>query len=158
MQTSVISGIISAIFIYNQNYKSGAVLYLIAYIFDCADGNYARKYNMVTSFGDKYDHYSDIFKFILTLIVILVQPICRLYKIIIMFSAIILYSLTAVHFGCQEKIYNKPYGNEFLSNLVKLCPSYDAIYVTRYMGCGTIMVYITVLILLIPFIVVKQSS
>ena len=44
---------------------TGSILYFVGYYFDCADGNYARKYQLVTKFGDYYDHISDVFKYLL---------------------------------------------------------------------------------------------
>src|SRR3989304_2025700 len=44
---------------YKQTILSATTL-LISYILDDVDGYYARKYNMTSKFGEKYDHYSDI--------------------------------------------------------------------------------------------------
>ena len=38
---------------------------MLGYYFDCIDGPMARKYNMVTVFGDYYDHGTDIICFTL---------------------------------------------------------------------------------------------
>ena len=62
---SLIFGILSPYFIYIKYYNLAAFFYLLSYMFDCFDGNYARKYNMVTDFGDLYDHIGDLFKYIL---------------------------------------------------------------------------------------------
>ena len=35
----------------------------VGYFFDCMDGHFARKYNMVTEFGDMYDYITDLSKF-----------------------------------------------------------------------------------------------
>ena len=35
----------------------------MSYFFDCADGLYARTYNMTTQFGDIYDHSTDVIVF-----------------------------------------------------------------------------------------------
>src|SRR5271170_5115362 len=51
---------ISFYYIYYDNFTLGALFFGIAYIFDCMDGNYARKYDMVTEFGDWYDHLVDL--------------------------------------------------------------------------------------------------
>ena len=34
--------------------------YAIKYLFDCADGYFARRYQMTSRFGDLYDHVSDL--------------------------------------------------------------------------------------------------
>ena len=60
---SIISSILSAFYLY-KNTKSLAIIFLIlSYIFDCSDGLYARKYKMVSKFGDYYDHISDLVQY-----------------------------------------------------------------------------------------------
>ena len=44
----------------NNNKKLIAIILLIFYFMDCLDGHFARKYNMVTVFGDYFDHFVDI--------------------------------------------------------------------------------------------------
>ena len=53
---SAIFGFMSVYKMYNKDYKQAGMLYFISYMFDCFDGFYARKYNMVTKYGDFYDH------------------------------------------------------------------------------------------------------
>jgi hypothetical protein len=45
-------------------------LLLLSYLFDCADGQFARRYGMVTTFGDLYDHGTDLLVLVLMLIVL----------------------------------------------------------------------------------------
>jgi len=59
---------ILAVYLFFYDYRVlAAIIFLISYYFDCADGSFARKYNMVTDFGDIYDHVADIIKIILPL-------------------------------------------------------------------------------------------
>lgn len=44
-------------------------LYVLSYVFDCIDGQYARLYGMTTDFGDMYDHISDVVVTVLVYIV-----------------------------------------------------------------------------------------
>lgn len=37
-----------------------ALLFLVSYVFDCMDGQMARRYHMTSRFGDLYDHVTDI--------------------------------------------------------------------------------------------------
>ena len=97
--------------IFNKQYLIGAILYLIAYFFDCADGNYARKYNMVTSFGDLFDHISDMSKIVLLFIFIYQSDIEYNYKIFFLIGFSIIGIITGVHIGCQEKIYERKMQN-----------------------------------------------
>jgi phosphatidylglycerophosphate synthase len=56
--------IIAIYYLLNYYFVVAAILYLISYMFDCLDGYVARKYNMVSIFGDYYDHISDAVKLI----------------------------------------------------------------------------------------------
>jgi CDP-alcohol phosphatidyltransferase len=58
----LLAGMTSARLLARGHPRASAVLYLVSYFFDCADGNMARKYGMVTQFGDWYDHGADIAK------------------------------------------------------------------------------------------------
>ena len=51
-------------FINIKQYELSVVFFIFGYFFDCMDGFYARKYKMVSEFGDYYDHFADIIKMI----------------------------------------------------------------------------------------------
>ena len=70
---SAFFGFLSIYAICKDKFLSGGILYFISYYFDCLDGYYARKYDMVTKFGDYYDHISDTVK--------IITIICTLYYI-----------------------------------------------------------------------------
>src|SRR5437763_1737234 len=66
---SLITGLLSAyLFLLDYNILGG-IFIIISYYFDCIDGLYARKYKMVTNFGDIYDHSSDLIKYTFLFIV-----------------------------------------------------------------------------------------
>ena len=90
---------ISALLLINRNYLLAAFMYLISYYFDCMDGHFARKYNMVTKFGDYYDHFADITKVILILYV-LYNIDSKKFFIIIPFIILFIF-LASVHFRCK---------------------------------------------------------
>ena len=96
--------IIGVLLLLNKYYALAAFLYLVAYYFDCADGYVARKYNMVTKFGDYYDHISDITKDILILGTLYwINP----DKFITGIPILGLFGIFAMsHLGCQEIYYN----------------------------------------------------
>ena len=60
---SVIFSVASIYYLYIHSFITSIFLYIISYLFDCLDGYVARKYNMVTKFGDLYDHISDVLTF-----------------------------------------------------------------------------------------------
>jgi len=135
---SIIFGILSIYYFIKKNYIC-IPLYVISYILDCSDGYYARKYNMVTKFGDYYDHISDILVHYILLYLIYIKTKVR-YKIPLIITIIIFTFLISYHIALQELIYNKEVESEwlnvyitfFISNLNK-----DNIRWSRYFGCGT---------------------
>jgi hypothetical protein len=136
----------------NNNYRNAAIYYMISYIFDCYDGYYARKYNMVTKFGDYYDHIHDVTKNILLFYVLYKKNPKRTIKYIPI--VILLFVFALVHLKYQEDYYDRHYESKTLNfnhllgikkvskNVAKRKLRY-----TRYFGCGTFYMAITMMIL-----------
>ena len=76
--------------IYQGYYKTGFALYWLCYIFDCLDGYYARKYNMITRFGDFFDHFRDVFVILVVIILIFTRLKSNIMKQLYIISLIIL--------------------------------------------------------------------
>ena len=83
---SLIVSLIGVYYIQLKYYKLGALLFFVGYFFDCADGIFARKYNMTTKFGDYFDHISDIVKMILLYSVIQLSDLHQTNKIVFFMS------------------------------------------------------------------------
>ncbi len=148
---SLISGITSAYMIYNKKYKLAGILFFIAYYFDCVDGKFARKYNMVSKFGDYYDHVSDTIKFLLVMYLLYKDNTNRFktFGVVI----ILLVVLCFYHLGCQQGLYN----NNNNTNTKSESPSLDIlepnkesslsnIHATKYFGCGTLFLTMSLII------------
>ena len=88
---------------YRWNYT---FFYMIGYYFDNIDGPMARKYNMVTKFGDWYDHATDVSCFIATNY-ILIYEYNLLHNLLVVLFYLIQMSGLLFYTGCQEQIYNK---------------------------------------------------
>ena len=56
---SLIFSCAAAYFVYIGAAPLGSVCWIVNYFFDSVDGNFARKYGMMSEFGDWYDHISD---------------------------------------------------------------------------------------------------
>lgn len=134
---------ISALLLINSFYYLAAFMYLISYYFDCMDGHFARKYKMVTKFGDYYDHVADTVKVILILYILYIIDYKKFF-IIIPFIILFIF-LAFVHLGCQELYYDS-IESDTLSLFKNLCPVYNkddktsivnTLGITRYVGCGT---------------------
>jgi hypothetical protein len=147
---SLVTGIISAYMVHKKNYKLAGILFFIAYYFDCVDGKFARKYNMVTKIGDYYDHISDIIKFVLIMYVLYKDNTTRFktFGLII----ILLMILCFYHLGCQEGVYNT-YNNIKVTespSLDILKPNKESSLIninnTKYFGCGTLFVVMSLII------------
>jgi phosphatidylglycerophosphate synthase len=136
--------------IFQKHYVWASAFYFIGYFFDCLDGYLARKYNMVTQYGDWYDHISDTLKFI---------GVCfALYKLnrfqFLICLPLIIVSLlcTCVFFSFQEKLYDKSDHSASLELLSKLCfaktsdEAKEHMKYIRYMGCGTFTVIMMLII------------
>ena len=150
---SLIIGIVSSYFIYKKQFYLGSFLYLIAYIYDCLDGYNARKYDMVTKFGDYYDHLSDLFKSILYFYVLYKLNKKLFYKIIPI--SILFMILLIIHLACQEVIYEQAQSPTLeLGNLLCKNGKEDAenkIKYTRYFGAGTFTILSIIIILIYKY-------
>lgn len=150
-----ITCILTIILLLNANYYWAALSVMIMYYFDCLDGHMARKYNMVTVFGDYYDHISDLSKIIAILITLYYINPDKFYKIIpiIVFMGIMM----AVHMGCQELMYENN-ESDTLEPTKQLCPVKNqndtnilkkTLESTKLFGCGTF--YITIVLSIIYY-------
>lgn len=151
---SILFGILSAYQILIGQMILAAISMLVAYYLDCVDGKLARKYNMISKFGDYYDHFGDFFKiFIIIYALIKSNKSSKLtdhqWMFIIMLSTIMM--VQCVHMGYQETIYDKKHESSFL-NVFRQIVMFDAfphktIQITKYCGCGSLMVCFAILII-----------
>lgn len=141
---SLFFGIMTAYYIYKGYNKLATLTYIISYYYDCMDGNFARKYNMVTDFGDCYDHISDWFKMGLILFAMYKRNSKKLFKILPI--VIILIILSTIHLGCQEKITHINYKQPILDNAEIFCPDSCMIEHTKWFGVGTTTLIMSIII------------
>ena len=97
--------LMSIIFLHINYNLSFFFLYILGYYFDCIDGPMARRYNMVTTFGDFYDHSTDVFCYLLSLNYYIYTLNIFDYPLLITTYFMFLFGLLK-HVGCQEKIFN----------------------------------------------------
>lgn len=146
---SLIISLISAIYLYYDWNITAAVLFVVAYFFDCADGFYARKYKMETEFGDYYDHFADWSKIILVLLILYLKSSSMMFPIMIL--TILFLIPISIQMGCQEKIYENENNvkQPILDTTKKYCsgdPKRIMSFV-RYFGCGTYIMIVAILLL-----------
>ena len=130
-----------------------AIFWIIAYYFDCADGKFARKYNMISKFGDLYDHLADLGKVIIVLVALFYsnKKATTAKQWFFITILIVLGFLQMIHIAYQESIYNKKEESLYLNVLRKIFVNEEnadkIIYYTRHFGCGTWYVFFCILIL-----------
>ena len=133
----LISGVVAILLLLKKQYVGAFIMIWVYYFFDCLDGYYARRYNMVTQAGDYYDHIRDI---------LINIPICFIIykqlktdedraKFIIIFSVLLVLMLT--HFGCQEIFSRDQENNRSIHILRSLINEKEYINCTKYFGGGT---------------------
>ena len=157
---SGIFGLLSVYCVYKSNYILASLLYAISYIFDCFDGNFARKYNMVTEFGDWFDHIKDNVIVILLIIALYNTKKDNSIKIITFIIFIIFTTLTLLYVNEQERYYHskndnilkseslEKFGSVFKNLTDPNIPPEDKLKYLRYFGCGSFNLYICLVILL----------
>lgn len=136
---SFILGLAAVYFLYIDNLFNFGVCFVSSYVFDCWDGYMARTYNMMSEFGDLYDHISDITVGLLLVYVgYLKYGRHKLTLPLFIIIGIMTYFMHK-HVGCYQKMYmetNKQ-ENETIDIIAELCPDKNDIKWTRYFGPGT---------------------
>lgn len=134
----------------NRNYAFSSFFYALAYFFDCLDGFIARSYNMITVFGDYYDHISDVIRTLIYFYLFLTTNYeLGITKIIIILFFIVLNLINLSH---QEKYYNHPKQSQTLGllNIFSLANNKseagEYLKYTRFFGSGTCILLMTLFI------------
>lgn len=122
--------------LYNYNLPRFAVGYALGYAFDCLDGHYARRYKMTSKFGEIYEHMKDILTTAAYFGVLFYRY--ELSPIVITLYCIFGAGLL-VHMGHQQKFIKSK--GTFLDFLQPLARKVKNIKYTRWLGCGTFMVF-----------------
>lgn len=149
---SLIFGLISVYALYTNKIAIFAITYILSYFFDIADGGYARKYKMTSTFGCYYDHVKDLTVNILVICVLLYKHWSNKINIAIIVVYVTVFGfMMTLNLGCQENIYDKDRENDespCLSIFKKMCKNNpeNTIKYTRFFGCGTYVFMFVILI------------
>jgi len=151
---SVIFGTASLYNLYYHNVYQFAIYFIIAYMFDCMDGYYARKYNMVTDHGDKYDHIKDLILAISFTSIMYKQYNVTDFPILILVICV-LGVLSMMSVGCHEKIANKKDKSDTLKVLSVITPNKEKcqsyINYLKYFGPGTFVLIVVAAVIYIEW-------
>lgn len=152
---SLITGLLSILFLAMGKVWLMAIFYFISYMFDCYDGHYARRYGMCTKGGDLYDHVKDVLIMSLLLMVFLkrnYQKLSRKNLLFIVILFVITFIGTWIHMCAQEVYYGNKNDSPFLNVTSGFIPSKRSaekiMKFSRFFGCGsTILITIAVIII-----------
>ena len=150
----LLSAVISMIYFLKEVFILSGGFFLVSYFFDCADGYYARKYNMTSKYGDYYDHIVDLLK-LLSFGTIVLYKLYSSGRFLSMVILIFIALMTGKHVSYQEYVYNNTksviesptlkftsiFSNEKNINVIK-----QKMRLTRYLADGTFFLYFTYLI------------
>lgn len=140
---SFAGGLLSVWFLHQNRPFAFAAANLLSYVFDCMDGQFARAYAMTSSFGDVYDHTTDIIVWVLVGVVIFRQK-RHLLGFATLGAGIVACLGLTLHMGCQQRLRvmpatagSTPPERETLDVLRFACRSDDWIQWARFFGPGT---------------------
>jgi len=147
--------------LYKDYYIIAVILWFVAYLYDTIDGKFARKYNLVSEFGDYYDHLTDFIKIIGVIVVLYYKLSANnenkyfIIKSIIFFG--ILCILGYIHIMCQEIIYAKH--DSPALNYINVLPKMSKdtclrnMKYLRYFGFGTVILITGLYMLYIKYFI-----
>lgn len=144
---SLFFGLAALYSLYNYDVVLFAIYFALAHLFDCMDGYYARKYNMVTEGGDKYDHFKDLIVAIAGLYIIYARYNVLAFPVLLLIMlAMMVLSMMSV--GCHEKITHPEHKSTTLQafNIVtpdrEICVKYTGYL--RFFGPGTFVLAVII--------------
>ena len=153
---SLLFGLITIYLIYQKQFIGAGLSYMVSFFFDIMDGDYARRYNMTSKFGDYYDHIKDI--------VVGFGVLFALYQnnkfsknvtIVIVILTLTLLSLMLIQVGCQEKYKSQiksSNNHDSLRFLIKLCVMDPEKWLeNNIFGSGFFNLYLSLLIISYSF-------
>lgn len=144
-QLTTCSFICSLIALYNMYYYNliqFSIWFIVSYIFDCMDGYYARKYDMVTKFGDIYDHFTDLLSVVGVIIIAYMKYNLLNHLITLSYMFVFLF-IGLIYISCQELLMKKEHQSGFLKLYESILPSnrffQDYFHYLKYFGTGSLM-------------------
>ena len=153
---SLLFGLMTIYLIYQKQFIGAGLSYMVSFFFDIMDGDYARRYNMTSKFGDYYDHIKDIIiGFGVLFALYQNNKFSKNVTTIIVILTLTLLSLMLIQVGCQEKYkYSQDPTNSHnsLRFLTKLCVMDPEKWLdNNIFGSGFFNLYLSLLIISYSF-------
>ena len=152
---SLILSLISTYLFFKKRYMLSSIIFFISYSYDVVDGNYARKYNLTTQFGDYYDHIKDLICGTIFLIVFYKYNKLNTSLLVISLSSLLIFFiLSCLHLGFQEIYVSKNNSKNnskylsFLKNISNFPIINNNIQLLKYFGMGSFNLLVSVIIIL----------
>lgn len=139
---SLIFGLASLYSLYYHDVYLFGIYFALSHLFDCMDGYYARKYNMVTDGGDKYDHFKDLLVMITGAYIIYSRYNVTAFPVLIVIICV-LAILGMMSVGCHERITHPDNKSDTLQVFDIVIPTRDTCIsytnYLKYFGPGTLV-------------------
>lgn len=139
---SFICGLAAVACLWGGSLVGFAALYALSYVFDCMDGQFARKYKMTSRFGDLYDHATDLTVYALVGYTVYTRcPPGRIGPGVVTVFGVAL-ALLFLNIGCQQRLHRSVDGNdvrdaESLDVFRFICPCTEWVRWARFGGYAT---------------------
>lgn len=104
--SALLQGIALGLF-YHQWHIAAALTYFVGYFLDVLDGYYARRYNMVSSYGDALDHGKDWMVITAFFLILMTRTYISWERKALFLGGTAFFGLlTTWYMGCQETYYH----------------------------------------------------
>lgn len=116
-----------------------AGFFALAYVFDCLDGQFARRYGMTSRFGDFYDHTTDLIVYALIAFTAYGRFKNALTQPLFLVGFAVAAAGLCVNIGCQQRLHRPGTERQWetLDALQVLCPCNEWVRWSRYTGYAT---------------------
>ena len=153
---SVIFKLITLYSFYYNKYYISAISLLLAYLFDCCDGSYARKYNMESVFGDLYDHINDLLFGLTLFFLIIFKDIPKKIKYSFLTMLFVLVIGFIFYVMCSESYINenkiKKFSSLDLFNFFK-GNTKQCLKISKYLSSGTLIIFIVIFMITLKLLI-----
>ena len=133
---SFLSGLLSVYCLWHHQILAYVCLFTLSYMFDCMDGQFARRYNMTSRFGDVYDHVTDHIVVLLMVSVTLKRK-QRPIPVPLVVGCVLIIALMYISVGCQQRLKRSDTERETLDVAKGACRDTEWIHWSRYLGPTT---------------------
>lgn len=139
----------------NEGKWGNSLLYLfLGLVLDVYDGNYARRHNMVTSFGERLDSATDLMTFIILMYVMFDKYSTKKCSVLVSFVAL-LFVFSKFYSGCRDKYIGKESDSIVVNQFKGMCSHMEGDeleqFVSKYKWLSTCHIYLLALVVIFLF-------